>query len=188
MNLCALCGQKRQNEFKLDLANRFTTEDTEKHRGYRAWISVNLRALCGKSPARSRVVKAQVEFVADDDGVVEKGIHTQGGSSFDAAKIDLPDAIELSTEKLDEYVGSYSFGFLAGNMVISRDGEQMDGKLANQPKLKIIPVAGDEFAWVDVAATMKLVRVEKGNLSHGDFKQAGNMTGEGKKEIAVLWF
>ena len=170
------------------IARVFTTEDTEKHRGYRAWISVNLRALCGKSPARSRVVKAQVEFVADDDGVVEKGIHTQGGSSFDAAKIDLPDAIELSTEKLDEYVGSYSFGFLAGNMVISRDGEQMYGKLANQPKLKIIPVAGDEFAWVDVAATMKFVRVEKGNISHGDFTQAGNTTGEGKKEIAVLWF
>jgi hypothetical protein len=114
--------------------------------------------------------------VADDDGVVEKVIHTQGGSSFDAAKVDLPEAIEISTEKLDEYVGSYSFGFLAGNMVISRDGDQMYGKLASQPKLKIIPVAEDEFAWVDVAATMKFVRDQEGNIIRGDFTKAGNTT------------
>jgi hypothetical protein len=61
-------------------------------------------------------------------------------------------------------------------MVISRDGEQMYGKLASQPKLKIIPVAVDEFAWVDVAATMKFVRDEEGNIIRGDFTQAGNTT------------
>jgi hypothetical protein len=47
---------------------------------------------------------------------------------------------------------------LAGNMVISRDGEQMYGKLASQPKMKIIPVAEDELARVDLAATMKFAR------------------------------
>ena len=129
-----------------------------------------------RSPERSRVVKAQVEFVADEDGKIEKVIHTQGGSSFDAAKVNLPEAIEVSTEKLDEYVGSYSFGFLAGNMVITRDGEQMHGKLASQPKMRIIPVAEDEFAWVDVAATMKFVRDEKGSIIRGDIAQSGNTT------------
>ena len=61
-------------------------------------------------------------------------------------------------------------------MVISRDGDQMYGKLASQPKLKIIPVAEDQFAWVDVAATMKFVRGKEGNIIRGDFTQAGNTT------------
>ncbi len=121
-----------------------------------------------------RVVKAQVEFVAGKDGKIEKVIHTQGGRSFDAAKMDMPDPIKVTTGKLDEYVGSYSFGFLAGNMVISRDGETMYGQLGSQPKLKIVPVAVDEFAWVDLAATMKFVRDEEGNIIRGDFTQAGN--------------
>ena len=60
-------------------------------------------------------------------------------------------------------------------MVISRDGDQMYGKLASQTKLKIIPVAEDEFAWVDVATTMKFVRDKEGNI-RGNFTQAGNTT------------
>ena len=75
---------------------------------------------------------------------------------------------------MDEYVGSYSFGLFAGSMVISRDGGQMYGKLASQPKLKIVPVAEDEFAWLDVAATMKFIRDKEGNIIRGDFTQAGN--------------
>lgn len=94
--------------------------------------------------------------------------------AFDAAKVDLPNSIENSTEKLDEYVGSYSFGLLADNMVISRDGKRVYGKLASQPKMKIIPVAEDELAWVDLAATMKFVRDEEGKIIRGDFTQAGN--------------
>ena len=93
---------------------------------------------------------------------------------MDAAKLESPKPIKVATEKLDEYVGSYSFGLLAGKMVISRDGEQMYGKLASQPTLKIIPVAKDEFAWIDVVATMKFVRDDEGNIIRGDFTQAGN--------------
>ena len=59
-------------------------------------------------------------------------------------------------------------------MVISRDGETMYGQLGSQPKLKIVPVEVDEFAWVDLAATMKFVRDEEGNIIRGDFTQAGN--------------
>ena len=120
-----------------------------------------------------RVVKASVEFVAGDDGEIEKVIHTQNGRSFDAAKMDLPVAINVATEKLDEYVGRYNLGLLVGKMVITREGDKMFGKLASQPKLEILPTAEDELSWVDVAATMKFIRDEDGKIIRGDFTQGG---------------
>ena len=120
-----------------------------------------------------KVVKAQVEFVSDANGNIEKVIHTQNGRSFDAAKIESPKSIKVSKKKLDEYVGRYNLGFLIGVMEISRDGETMYAKLPRQPKLKIIPTAEDELSWVDVVAKMKLVRDKDGKIIRGDFTQNG---------------
>ncbi|MFK7765712.1 MAG: serine hydrolase [Mariniblastus sp.] len=123
-----------------------------------------------------RGVKAEVEFVAGDDGETLKAVHTQNGRSFDAPKVDLPTSISVLPEKLEEYAGSYSFGFFAGKMVITRVGDKMYAKFGSQPKLEIIPIAVDEFAWLDVVATMKFVRDKDGKITRGDFTQSGKTT------------
>ena len=119
------------------------------------------------------VVEAEVEFVKDGDGSVIKGIHTQGGRIFDVPRMKETVAIELSEEKLDEYVGRYNYGLLAGKMVVTRDGKKLMAKLRGQPALEIVPVAEDEFRWRDVNATIKFERDDAGNITRGLHTQGG---------------
>lgn len=121
-----------------------------------------------------RIVKAKIEFKKDDDGNVVKGIHTQGGRTFDVAKIEDVNTIKVDPEKLDEYVGQYNYGLLAGKMVVTRDENKLMAKLRGQPKLEILPIAKDEFRWKDVNASIQFVRDENGDIIHGLHTQGGN--------------
>ncbi len=119
-------------------------------------------------------VDAHVEFVKDDQGNVIKAIHTQGGRTFDAPRIKPVKAIRLDPDKLDDYVGRYNYGFLAGTMVITREGNRLMAKLRGQPKFEIVPVGPDEFKWKDINASIKFVRDETGQIAKGLHTQAGN--------------
>ena len=120
-----------------------------------------------------RAVKAKIEFVKDDDGNVIKGIHTQAGRTFDVAKIQPVQTIQMATEKLDDYVGRYNYGFLAGKMVVKREKNKLMAKLRGQPSLEIVPIAEDEFRWKDVNASIKFVRDDEGKIIHGLHTQSG---------------
>jgi CubicO group peptidase (beta-lactamase class C family) len=120
-----------------------------------------------------RIAKAEVKFVKDDQGKVVKGIHTQGGRSFDVARMETLETIQLSEEKLDEYVGRYNYGFLSGKMEVTREGQRLMAKLRGQPKLEIVPVGEDEFRWKDVNASITFERDEQGKVVRGKHTQAG---------------
>ena len=120
-----------------------------------------------------RIVKAKVEFIKDEDGNVIKGKHTQAGRTFDVTKLAKFETIEVDEEKLDDYVGRYNYGFLAGKMKVTRDGKKLMAKLRGQPNLEILPIAEDEFRWKDVNASIKFVRDDDGNITHGLHSQGG---------------
>ncbi|MCA9217350.1 MAG: serine hydrolase, partial [Planctomycetales bacterium] len=118
-------------------------------------------------------IKAEVEFVKDDNGNVTKGIHTQGGRTFDVARVPEIQQIELTEEQLDEFVGRYNYGLLLGNMTVTRDGKKLTAKLRGQNALEIVPVGNDEFRWKEVNASIKFERNEEGKIVRGLHTQGG---------------
>ena len=119
------------------------------------------------------VVEAEVEFVEDDNGKVVKGVHKQNGRTSEVPRIEETPSIEMSDEELDEYVGRYNYGLLAGKMEIKRNGNTLTAKLRGQPAMKIVPVAKDEFRWQDVNASIKFERDDQGKIKRGLHTQGG---------------
>ncbi|MEZ6121217.1 MAG: DUF3471 domain-containing protein [Pirellulaceae bacterium] len=118
-------------------------------------------------------MKLQIEFVKDDDGNVVKGVHSQGGRTFDVAKIEVKAAIELPQEKLAEYEGNYSYGLLSGKMKVTVEDGKLMAQLRGQPKLELVATAEDEFRWKDVNASITFERDDEGQVVRGVHTQGG---------------
>ena len=56
-----------------------------------------------------KIVDAQVVFLRDEKGEVIAARHTQGGATFKAPKLG-DDAVKLTPEQLDVFLGQYQYG------------------------------------------------------------------------------
>jgi CubicO group peptidase (beta-lactamase class C family) len=118
-----------------------------------------------------KVADAEVKFIRDAKGQVIAARHSQNGSTFRAAKIP-DDAVKLSAEQVDLFVGQYQYGPLA-LMTVSRDGAQLFAQLTGQPKFPIFPKSETEFEWRVVAASVKFSKGEDGKVTKAIHSQNG---------------
>ncbi|MCE9529051.1 MAG: serine hydrolase [Planctomycetales bacterium] len=119
-----------------------------------------------------KVADAEVVFLRDDKGQVTAARHTQNGNSFRAAKF-AKDAIDLTAEQAESFVGEYRYGLLAV-MTVTRDGSQLFAQLTGQPKHPIFPTSETEFEWRVVEAKVKFTKDKDGKVTKGTHTQNGN--------------
>ena len=108
-------------------------------------------------------VDAEVTFLRDEKGKVNAGRHSQGGNTFKAARFP-DDAIQLTAEQVEPFVGQYRYGLLAV-MTVTRDGSQLFAQLTGQPKYPIFPKSETEFEWRVVPAKAQFVKGEDGKVT-----------------------
>ncbi len=118
-----------------------------------------------------KVADAEVKFLRDEKGEVIAARHSQNGSSFRAAKIP-DDAVKLTAEQVEPFVGQYQYGPLAV-MTVSRDGAQLFAQLTGQPKFPIFPKSETEFEWRVVAASVKFTKGDDGKVTKAVHSQNG---------------
>jgi CubicO group peptidase (beta-lactamase class C family) len=127
----------------------------------------------GKDVFFWKAVEAEVTFVRDVAGKVEKAVHRQGGQTLDAARFTLPAAIQVDPARLSDYVGSYDYG-QGRLMAITREEGRLFAQLPGQPKLEIFPKADGEFFWKAVRAEVAFVRGDGGKVVKAIHKQGGS--------------
>jgi CubicO group peptidase (beta-lactamase class C family) len=110
-----------------------------------------------------KVADADVVFVRNEKGEVIAARHTQGGNTFTAKKLG-EDAVKLTAEQLDSFLGQYQYG-PGVVMTASRDGTQLFAQLTGQPKLPIFPLSETEFEWRVVKAKVQFVKDANGKVT-----------------------
>jgi len=118
-----------------------------------------------------KVADAEVAFVRDEKGDVIAARHTQGGVSFTAKKLG-EDAVKLTDQQLDSFLGQYEYG-PGAVMTVSRDGSQLFAQLTSQPKLPIFPTSENEFEWRVVKASVEFVKGDDGKVTKVIHRQGG---------------
>jgi CubicO group peptidase (beta-lactamase class C family) len=118
-----------------------------------------------------KVTDARVRFLRDDKGKVVAAQHTQGGNTFKAARL-AADAVQLTPEQLDFFVGQYQYG-PAAVLTVIRDGTQLFAQLTGQPRMPIFPTAADSFEWRVVEAQVRFVKGEDGKVAKAVHRQNG---------------
>ena len=117
-----------------------------------------------------KVTDAQVVFIRNEKGEVTAARHTQNGNTFKAAKLG-DDAVTLTPEQLDAFVGQYQYG--PAVMTVTRDGGQLFAQLAGQPKYPISPKSATEFEWRVVKAGVVFAKGEDGRVTKAVHTQNG---------------
>ncbi len=125
----------------------------------------------GKDKFFWKVADAEVVFLRDDKGQVNAARHTQGGNTFRAPKL-TADAVKLTAEQIEPYVGEYQYGPNAV-LTTTRDGTQLYAQLTGQPKFPIFPKSETEFEWRVVAAKVQFVKGNDGKVSKAVHSQNG---------------
>lgn len=125
----------------------------------------------GKDTFFWKVADAEVVFLRDDKGAVNAARHTQGGSTFRAAKF-APDAVKLTADQVEPFVGQYQYG-PGATMTVNRDGAQLFAQLTGQPKFPIFPKSETEFEWRVVTAKVQFVKGEDGKVTKAIHHQNG---------------
>ena len=118
-----------------------------------------------------KVTDAQVVFLRNEKGEVIAARHTQNGNTFRAPKI-AADAVKLTSEQLDAFVGQYQYG-PGVVMTIKRDGDQLMAQLTGQPAFPIFPKSATEFEWRVVAAKLEFVKGKAGKVTKAMHHQNG---------------
>ncbi len=118
-----------------------------------------------------KVTDAEVTFLRDEKGQVITARHSQGGSNFRAAKFPA-DAIQLTPEQVEPFVGQYRYG-LFSVMTVTRDGAQLFAQLTGQPKYPIFPKSETEFEWRVVPAKAQFVKGDDGKVTKAVHHQSG---------------
>lgn len=119
-----------------------------------------------------KVVDAQIQFVRNDGGQVTHGIHRQGGSEFEVARMEADEEVTLGADQLEEYVGKYSYPGGAVLTVTHEEG-QLYAQLTGQPKFEIFARGDDVFFWKIVNAEIEFVRNAEGQIERGIHRQGG---------------
>lgn len=97
-----------------------------------------------------KIVDAQVKFVKDEAGMVVKAIHTQGGQTFEAPKLNEESAIEVDPLILKSYTGEYDLNGTPVNILM--EGTQLFIQVNGQPRVEIYPKTETEFFLKAVSA------------------------------------
>jgi CubicO group peptidase (beta-lactamase class C family) len=126
-----------------------------------------------------KVVDAQVEFLKDDDGQIVSARHTQGGQTFVAKRLPDEKVVEVDEQTLDLYVGKYAYPGI-GVLTVRRDGGKLLAQMTGQPEFEIYAKAPDVFFWKVVAAEIKFVTADDGQVEKAIHQQSG-LTMEVKK-------
>jgi CubicO group peptidase (beta-lactamase class C family) len=118
-----------------------------------------------------KAADAQVTFLRDEKGEVTAARHTQGGNTFTAHKLK-EDAVKLTEDQLESFVGQYQYG-PGAVLTVSRNGTQLFAQLTGQPKFPIFSTAETEFEWRVVKANVKFVKGEDGKVTKAVHHQNG---------------
>jgi CubicO group peptidase (beta-lactamase class C family) len=126
-----------------------------------------------------KVVDAQIEVVKDANGSVTSLILHQGGQDHTMTRksstVESPPAhkeIEVSTEALQRYVGSYQLAPHIEIMVTLVDG-QLGAQLTGQQRFPIFPEAENKFFFKVVEAQLEFVRDASGAVTSVILHQNG---------------
>jgi CubicO group peptidase (beta-lactamase class C family) len=125
----------------------------------------------GKDEFFWKVVEARVHFLRNDKGEVEAAQHSQNGLTFKAARL-ADEAVKLTPEQLDAFIGDYRFGTDA-LLTVRRDGGQLFARLTGQPEFPIFPTAEDAFEWKVVEAHIHFVKGDDGKVTKAEHTQGG---------------
>jgi hypothetical protein len=118
-----------------------------------------------------KITDARVHFLRDERGDVISAQHTQGGNTFKAPRL-AADAVALTAEQLDAFVGQYQYGPSAV-LTVRRDGQQLLAQLTDQPEFPIFPTADDNFEWRVVPAEVRFVKGDDGKATKAVHRQNG---------------
>jgi hypothetical protein len=118
-----------------------------------------------------KITEARVRFLRDDKGEVVAAQHTQAGHTFKAPRL-AADAVALTAEQLDAFVGQYQYG-PAAVLTVKRDGAQLLAQLTGQPQFPIFPTADDSFEWRVVPAQVRFVKDDDGKVTKAVHRQNG---------------
>lgn len=119
-----------------------------------------------------KVVEAKIKFFKNEKGDVTHGHFEQNGNAFDVPKLKDEAVVTVDPAVYKDYVGRYDFRNGAV-MMITTEGNELFAQLTGQGKFPIFPSAQDEFFWKVVDAKIKFTRNDKGEVTHGHFKQGG---------------
>jgi CubicO group peptidase (beta-lactamase class C family) len=119
-----------------------------------------------------KVVDAQIEFLKDDEGHVTSARHTQGGQKFVAKRLADEKVIEVDEKTLDRYVGKYEYAGI-GVLTVRRNGNRLLAQMTGQPEFELYAKATDAFFWKVVAAEVKFVVGDDGDVEKAIHQQAG---------------
>lgn len=117
-----------------------------------------------------KITDAQVVFLRDEKGKVTAARHSQNGNIFKAPKLG-DDAVTLTPEQLDAFVGEYQYG--PAVMTVTRDGTTLLAQLAGQPKFPIFAKSDTEFEWRVVKASVAFVKGDDGKVTKAVHTQNG---------------
>ena len=118
-----------------------------------------------------KVVDASVRFVPDEDGEIIQAVHTQGGQTFEAPKIEEEAVAKVDASILETYVGEYDLNGIAVN--ITREEAQLYLQVTGQPKFEIYPRSASEFFMKAVNAEVTFVENENRKIDQLILNQGG---------------
>lgn len=119
-----------------------------------------------------KVVAARVRFLRDEKGNVIAAQHTQGGNTFKAPRLG-DEAVKLTAEQLDAFVGKYQYGPPAV-LTVKREGAQLTAQLTGQPAFPIFPSGEDgSFEWRVVPAKVRFEKGADGKVTRAVHTQNG---------------
>lgn len=117
------------------------------------------------------IADAQIAFIRNEKGAVVAVQHTQNGNTFRAPRLAV-EAVALTAEQLDAFVGSYQYG-LDSVLTVKREGTQLLAQLTGQPPLPIFATAEDSFEWRIVAAQVRFAKGADGKITKATHTQNG---------------
>lgn len=118
-----------------------------------------------------KAVDAQIEFVRDENGAVTHALHTQGGQTVKAPRIEAETAIEIPNEVFDRYAGDYELGPVV--ISIFREGDRFLTQVTGQPAFEIFAKSETEFFLNVVKATLTFETDASGQVTGLVLDQGG---------------
>ncbi|GJM30286.1 MAG: hypothetical protein DHS20C17_29210 [Cyclobacteriaceae bacterium] len=118
-----------------------------------------------------KVVDASIRFVPDEAGKIIQAVHSQGGQTFEAPKLEEEDVAKVDSSILETYVGEYDLNGMAVNITL--EDVQLYLQVTGQPKFEIYPRSATEFFMKAVNADITFVENENNQVDQFILNQGG---------------